>query len=337
MTVLNYAVLKEAGNLPAEWENIAGDYFQRREFLTHLEKYNKCGQKYYVMRDETGAFLCGAIVYTLKQDLLTFLKIPSPLKMNFVGVPCSVSSGGLIGREAYCAEMAGYIMREEKGMTVGLNLTHMLPGIDCACGNTLPVIVFENRFSTFEEYKSALRSDYKRRYKIIAGQFMGVRAEASGCDKFTVEMYGCYIDVLKRSKGKLETLSYDFFRNLPEPFELSAYYAGIKLLGWHITLKDLNKFYFFLGGINYALNEKYATYINQLYNIIKKGIDCGYKIIDLGQTAEIPKMRLGGELHERFMFGFHSNGLMNSFLKTFQGLLVYGIKIPAAHVFRSLK
>jgi hypothetical protein len=57
--------------------------------------------------------------------------------------------------------------------------------------------------------------------------------------------------------------------------------------------------------------------------------------LDLGQTAEVPKTRLGGSIVEKGMFGWHSNPVARHLLGIGRGLLEYRTTVPEAHVFRS--
>ena len=147
-------------------------------------------------------------------------------------------------------------------------------------------------------------------------------------------MYQKYLQVLKRSKGKLETLSQEFFNNLPPDFMLTSYYNQDILIGWYISASFKERYYFFLGGIDYTLNERFNTYFNILLGVLREGIEKKANLIDLGQTAEIPKMRLGGELVEKTMMAYHSNGMMRRFLRAGKSLLEYSVNLEETHVIK---
>jgi hypothetical protein len=147
-------------------------------------------------------------------------------------------------------------------------------------------------------------------------------------------MYNQYHEVLKRSKGKLETLSLSFFQNLPSNFNLISHHKKSHLIGWHITVIYKDKFYFFLGGIDYKVNKQYSTYFNMLIYILKAGIESGATIFDLGQTAEIPKLRLGGEISEKYMLGYHSVYIFRKLLIVGSGFLEYKTRFNENHIFK---
>jgi len=332
MTLEIRKILKSL-DLPEEWDRLAVDYFQTREFLDHTEKFNPCKQRYYTLF-QNGTFMVGTIVYTLKLDLFTYLSIPSPFRMNILGIPCSVSSGGIVGNFKLFSDLIDYIKSQEKGLLLALNLDSnpLIP--NAAMGRTLPAIVMANRFQSWASYMQSLRANYRRRIIRLSRPFSGITLKRKACSQFDDEMYRQYLEVLKHSKGKLETLSQKFFQNLPSNFNLTAYYDQENLLGWYISTVYNKKYYFFLGGIDYELNNQFNTYLNILFGVLKEGIEKKASIIDLGQTAEIPKIRLGGKVIEKFMLGYHSNLLLRNLLKAGKGMLEYSATVPEVHVFK---
>ncbi len=84
-------------------------------------------------------------MYSIRLDLFTYLSIPSPFQMNIVGIPCSVSSGGIIGSIAHLNPLIEHIKGKEKGFLLVLNLDSK-PSIDgFVCGRTLPTVVMANQ------------------------------------------------------------------------------------------------------------------------------------------------------------------------------------------------
>ena len=83
-----FSLINSASELPADWDALTVSYFQKREFLIHTEKYNPCKQRYWIL-EESGELKAGAVLYTLRLDLLTFMHLKSPLEMHIAGIPCS--------------------------------------------------------------------------------------------------------------------------------------------------------------------------------------------------------------------------------------------------------
>jgi hypothetical protein len=331
--ILKMQIVKTAADLPGEWDGAVKDYFQTREFLTHTEKYNSCDQRYYTFYNDN-SFAAGLVVYTLKLDLFTYSFIRCPLSMNIGGIPCSVSSSGFIGKLEFLVQVINQVKTKEKGFLVILNLAVRPEMQDVMIGNTLPTIIFDNEFRSWNSYIGSLKSEYRRRIKRSAEQFESIIKNRGDCTLFTKAMYKLYLAVLDHSKGKLETLSYNFFHQLPERFSLTAFHFEDNLLGWYISVSHENQFYFFLGGINYKLNDRFKTYSNLLQDLLEEGIRFNRPIIDLGQTAEISKIRLGGKIKEKWMVVHHSKWLFRKLLITSRKILEYSEKFPVNHVFK---
>lgn len=326
-------VITCAYELPDEWDQIALEYFQRKEFLIHTERYNPCNQCYYILK-ENGNIAAGAVIYTLELDLLTFLKVKSPAKMRVCGIPCSVSAAGLLGQKD--ADLISAIVKKEKGLKLFLNF-EKLPALNMPAGCTYPTIIMDLPFSSMKEYEKSMRYEYRRRYKKARLLFQEVEVLRSDCTCFGECEHRLYLEVLKKSEGKLETLTKDFFTNLPEAFQLARFYKEGKLIGWHITVFHQDTQYFFLGGIEYRYNGRYETYFNMLYDIIEQGIVKKAARTDLGQTAEEPKLRMGGAIIPKYMAVWHSSTLVNSLLKLAKGLLEYRQEFQQHHVFKGVK
>jgi hypothetical protein len=318
--------------LPGGWDALAAHLFQRRAFLAHCERENPCRQRYYVAwRD--GAPTAGAIVYRLPLDLLTFLGVRSPLAMNVVGVPCSVASPGLLGEVASAEALLRDVLGAERGMTLALNLHRAPPAFSGAVGRTWPGIVLAHRFAGFEEYRRSLRAPYRRRLDRILAREATLRIETGPCAAFGGAEHAQYLEVLARSEGKLERLSERFFRTLPDPFRLTTFREGGRLRGWVVTVPDRDRFWFFLGGQDHEADAR-ELYLVKLLAVLRQGIAAGARVIDLGQSAEVPKLRLGGAAEELTMLGWHSARPARAALRLAAPLLSYRRRLPTQHVFR---
>jgi hypothetical protein len=332
---INFSLIHYARELPATWDHVAEIYFQKREFLVHAEKYNPCKQRYWLLK-ESGELKAGAVLYTLRLDMLTFMLLKSPLEMHIAGIPCSVSCSGFIGDKFHIQILQKHLFSVLKGFVLFLNLADEAQGIKHAHGNTLPAIIIKRCFPDWEDYISALRSDYRRRLLKLLNSNHDIILETLPCSEFSPEMYNQYLEVYKKSDAKLEKLTYDFFLNLPDLFRLTICRKGSEIIGWNITLFHEKVLYFFLGGINYQMNTDNSTYLLLLAHIVRRGIEIGAGEIDLGQTAEIPKMRMGGIPEKRFMEAHHNNLLMNNLIRICQGMLSYKRDLPEAHVFKEV-
>jgi len=324
-----------AGELPPEWDGLADVCFQQRSFLEHNENYNPCRQRYY-MAFHNGELKAAAIMYTIPVDMLTFSNIHSPVRMHVIGIPASVSPPGIFGSKRAIDFLISYLLKTEKGLILGLNLsprTHTGRAIPL---RMLPTLQLSHSFDSRENYLAQLRSPYRRRCLHIADKWKGIDAVQSSCSAFTNRHYALYLQVLKHSTTKLETLSKKYFETLPENFSLTTYYRDEEMLCWHINCRGHaeNRLYFFFGGHDYGFNSGHDAYFNNLLGVLQEGIEEGFPVIDFGQTAEIPKMKLGAEIIPKTMFVYHRNPILLFILKMCKGLLEYRKHLPRTHVFR---
>lgn len=327
------ARVSRAAALTTAWDQLAGYYYQRRAFLELLERSCDFKQRYYELRDSGGTLVGGAVVCTLRVDVFTYAGIRSPLPINFVAIPCSQPAPGLLGSQAMQRRALERVLLEEPGFLVGLNLDGTLNLPQVVETSTLPAVVLDRRFESFDDYLWALRSSYRRRLKQIMDCFAGVVVERTGCDRFDDEMYRLYRSVLDRSSAKFETLTHEFFQKLPPEFTLTAYRRDGKLIAWHITLVDGDRFYFFLEGHDPSTEPD--LYFNLLIGVLREAFTHRPASIDLGQTAEVPKMRLGGTLVPKGMFGSHPTRSVRAALRLGRPLLGYSRRLPPTHVFHA--
>jgi hypothetical protein len=331
--MIEFKRIEESVNLPLEWDELADNYFQQAKFLIHTETYNPCQQRYYICY-ENGKMVSAAIVYSLLLDILTFVKIKSRVKMNIVGIPCSVSSQGIFGEIDAIEVLKKHIFEIEKGLVLFLNLNRKPTNRSFSSGKTLPTIVLRNHYANWVDYLAALRSSYRHRLNHINRENKDLRFEKMLCCDFTEEMFRLYLEVYKRSSAKLEKLTFRFFKNLPSEFKLTVCFKNNSIIGWNAALEDRNTLFFFLGGIDYNYNKTYNTYLRLLTALIKDGIEKKADSIELGQTAEIPKMRLGGQHEIRYMEARHSSFVLNGLLKLFSPLLVYRRRLESTNALR---
>jgi len=310
---------------------LSSSYYQKKDFLLHCERYNKCCQEYYQLF-KNNKLVSGAISYKIPINILTFSRFSWNINTKVIGVPASVSCSGLIGKDPQNLLIAN-IKKKDK-FILGLNVNDKSIIKNEISGETLPTVVFYNKFSSIDDYVGKLRSSYRRRMRKIKSKLIGVEVKTLKCDHFTQKMYRLYLNVYENSKAKLEKLSHDFFKNLPKRFALTTFTVKGETVAWHITFKDRDMFYFFLGGLNYQYNKKYSLYFNLLFNILELGIERKCEKLDFGQTAEEPKTYLGGIIEERYMFAFHKNNFIDSILKKFKKRLTYKYRRPNVRVFK---
>jgi hypothetical protein len=325
--------LKSPEYLNTNWDNLANFYFQKREFISHLHKYNPCSQRYYELY-RNGIFVAGTIVYTLKVDILTFANIPSPFKVQVIGIPISVAAPPIIGDPSEFEYFLSEIIRIEPGIILGINFIEDYLKDKVLNLRTLPTIILKLQSDNMVRYENSLRHPYRRRIHRIKEKFSNVTSITSECSVFSEEHYSLYLQIMKKTTTKLETLSLDVFKYLPPNFQLTTYYSDKKMLCWHVVCKDTGVLFFFFGGMNYKYRDQFHSYNNNLLGIVSFAMDHKYQEIDFGQTAEVAKTRLGGKLSERRMFFYHRNPIMFGILKLLRTLINYSKTYKKPTVFK---
>lgn len=321
-------------HLSANWDNLADFHFQKKEFLNHLHKYNPCAQRYYELYCN-GDLVAGTIVYTLKIDILTFAGIPSPFKVNVIGLPVSVASPPIIGDSGEFEYLLSEIIKIEHGIILGLNFMEDHLEDKAINMRTLPTIILKLQSENMGIYENSLRHVYRRRIRRIREKFSGVSSVTSECLSFNEDHYRLYLEIMRKTATKLETLSLNLFKYLPSNFQLTTYYHESEMLCWHIICKDVNEMFFFFGGMNYILRDRFQSYNNNLLGILSAAIDLKYVSIDFGQTAEVAKTRLGGTVSERRMFLYHKNSIFLGMFKLLSRLISYTKTNEKCHVFKT--
>lgn len=253
--------------------------------------------------------------------------------MQVVGIPVSVAASGVLGALKYTEHLLDLLMQEEKGLLVALNLN---PQINTSSGIAMPIlpnIEMPLTATSWDDYKQSLRSTYRRRLYRIRGKFQGIRIEKTPCAQFTTAHHRLYLAIMKQTPNKLETLSETFFQHLPEAFQLTTYFDQEQMLCWHITCQEQERFYFFFGGHDYAQLEQYQVYFNNLFGVLEGAIAQKCTYLDLGQTAEIPKMRLGGNLIPKQVILYHRSALVRWLLQKLRRFIEYREQFPPVRVF----
>jgi len=333
---MNYdlEIVDSPDKLDNEWDHLAQCYFQKREFLTLLHLYNYCKQRYYLIYFQ-GRLVAGAVVYDLSVNLFTFSRFTLPFKMKVIGLPASVASPSLVGETLHQKSLIREILKLEKGWVLGMNFDFEFCLNEAVNLRTLPTIVYSRPYSEFGQYLGEMRHPYRRRISRIIDNFVSVTTVESDCSHFTADHYRLYLEIMKRTRTKLEILPIGLFQNLSEKFVLTTHYHKKEMLCWQICCCDAQTLFFFFGGMNYELRDQFRSYYNNLLSIVKQSFRLGYQTIDFGQTAEIAKMRLGGVPVERNLFLYHKNKIVSRFLSLMQPWITYSVRQEKISVFKT--
>lgn len=289
--------------------------------LKLLEKVNPCDQEYEFTDNSL------LISYALKLNLLNFSNL-FPLKVNvkIIGLPVSVCMRGYFGNHAAIEN----IIKKQKGLTILLNGDDIFNG----CGKTLSSFVFDNKFTSFDDYLNSLRSPYRRRILKALGCRNKLNIRKISNDEFNEKHYKLYLSIMNRTDNPLETLPIDFFREYDaEIYEFSD--ADTHDIIGFIQLKSINNIiYFLFGGFNKEDIKLYDIYYNMLLKIIEVGIENKSVTIEFGQTAEESKLKIGCREQYKYLYVHHSNSFLNYIIQMLLPMFSYKPYNIEHHVFK---
>lgn len=329
--ILSYDRIQQA---PNEWDSVVGDnIYMTKRFLAFMESVDNCCQRYYsIFKD--GRLDTVFMTYERKHyNLGMFTKINLYQDMTFVYVPLSVTRPGIVYNQ--CLNQALDYIKKIKGPKILLNLEDLrLKGF--AKGVTCPKCIWKNRFTSFDDYLQSLRSNYRRRYKqaFKKSENLTLTYLKNNAD-FTEEMYDCYLQVYNKSRIKIEKLPIEFFRG--DCFKIFTLSNENKAVGFCQLLENGTELIFEFVGVDYRYNTQYDTYHRILLEIVRYGIENGFKTIDFGQTADESKLKLGSEYTMLYAYLHHSNPIKNKINQLLGRFLSYKYVTTKFEVFKEEK
>ncbi len=289
--------------------------------LKLLEGINPCNQQYELSNN------CIIVSYELKINLFNFKNIfPLNVKVQIVGFPISICQKGYFGKQSSAIKT----IEKRKGLKIVLNDDMKFKN----GGRTLSTFVFENKFSSFDEYINALRSNYRRRINKALFHRNNIEIRKFDSNSFTANHYKLYLSIMERTENPLETLPIEFFVNYESEFYEFMDKTTKEIIGF-VQLKVIgNKLYFLFGGFRKEDVDKYDIYYNMLIKIIEVGIEKKIYYIDFGQTAEECKLKVGCKEVLKYLYAHHSNPILNYIIQKLIPLFSYKPYNTEHHVFK---
>lgn len=322
-------VYKHAKELPFEWDMSVGNNIAlRKDNLTLLEQVNPCQQEYIVFRDDN--IYAILVKYVLKIDIFCYSKLHFYLPITIIGIPCSVAEPGynFIGNRRSGVEE---YLSDLKGAKLILNAANDLEFLGFTKGYTLPSCVMDINWDSFEEYLLDLRSHYRYRYKKALEKAKKLSIKVLD-GEFDSKLYGLYEQVYDKSEYKLEKLSIDFFKQANATIvEFKQENGPIAFVQYRIENKEM---FFLFGGLDYSLNKKYDLYQNMLLHLVKIAIENNCTSLNLGQTAEEIKCKLGAKQESKYLYIHHNNRVINWLARKLSMLFCYKMKDINLKVFK---
>lgn len=329
--IITYESIKKT---PDDWDLIVGDnVYMTKRFLAFMESVDDCDQRYYCVYDDERLDTVFMTYKRKRYNLGMFTKIDIYQDMTFIYVPLSVTRPGIVYNK--CLNDALGFIKKMKGPKLILNLEDLnLKGF--AKGITCPKCIFTNNFSSFDDYLSSLRNNYRRRYRQALKKSEGLTLTylQNNAD-FSEEMYNCYLQVYNKSRIAIEKLPISFFRG--DFFKIFTLSKDDKVVGFCQLLENGTELIFEFVGVDYAYNTQYDTYHRILLEIVRYGIENGFKTIDFGQTADEYKLKLGSKYTFLYAYLHHSNPFKNKINQLLGKFLSYKYTTTKFNVFKGEK
>lgn len=336
------------------YRHVLEDNAELIDLLRILEKVNPCNQEYYL---HEGIIM---VSYLHDLNLLNFTRRFSlKAKVRIIGLPVSLSLSGVLSkrdtnvieREANKAAVREFLKKMD-GLSLVLN-----SDFDISNGSrTLSAFVFQNRFPDFQEYLDTLRAPYRRKVSKALEKGKDLEFIQIPSHEFTAKHYALYLSIMERTENPLETLPIGFFREYAaDIFEVRDRSAN--LLGFVQMKRAGSTLYFMFCGFrkdqsraadqgtdakkvmkeaDVKLNH-IDLYYNMLLLIIRYGIDNGFERIEMGQTSEETKLKLGCEEVDKYLCLHHGNAMVNTILQTLSATFSYKGYQTHHHVFKEEK
>jgi len=193
---------------------------------------------------------------------------------------------------------------------------------------------------SMDAYLDSMRAPFRRQVRrahhhlhIHGGHLCERRAE----DVVLDDLYTAYLDVMDRSQAKLETLTRAFFDALMQEYATDLVILTVEIeevpQAYAILLPNADELMFLLAA-KHPERDALDSYPNLVADVVRYGIEHGYRRIRMGQTAYACKQRLGAVPSEMW-FGFRvQRPLLHRLMSRYRQILFPFTPLNDLHVFR---
>jgi predicted N-acyltransferase len=171
----------------------------------------------------------------------------------------------------------------------------------------------DRRFKDFADYCAALTSHYRydvrrseRKFRASGFRVVQLHDADEIRRVYTAEVHRLYEAVVAKSSVKLEVLPIEFFhelvRQLPGLVTLTTIAAGDRIVAFNWGLMDGRVHHYLFCGLDYAVAHDADLYFNLMYHQLDDALRRNPERIEVGQTADTFKARLGCRPTPRYFF-----------------------------------
>ncbi len=304
--------------------------------------------------DTLAGGLTRAAIRRLRSLSPSFLRVP----VLFCGLPASFGAPGMrLARDADPARVLPIIVESmervarERGVSLlcfkefsppAAELLGPLRNAGFMRAPSLPAYSMPIAWPTFDAYVGSLRAGYRRqiRQTVAARQSSGMSTRVlEGSADWVPIFYPLYEQVIDRAQFRLERLGLEFFERLRatlgDDCALVVIERNGKVSAAALMLFSVGTATHLLTGLDYrgsSLNGQ--LYPSLMAEVVAEAIRRGASRLELGQTSDRLKSRMGAGAQPRYIYVHHRNGLAQLMLRAASAVLFPTQPPPVRHVFR---
>lgn len=320
--------------LPSFWDgHFYGNIFLGSAFVRHLAATNPARQYCFHFGEGTSQITAGTIYRTRLPFCLGPVCISAPVSV--CGIPMVYGSRAGFIPESDFVRAVEAMEGSWPGfqMVVGLSRRgDAVPG--WSWKRHLITVGLDIGWNDFTGYLEAMRSDYRKQIMTSRRKWKGIRIDLQKGADFDDKDYLLFLDMYRAARDKSIPLSVEFFRQIPIEHRYLKAFDGKGNLGWALLIPEGQVLHLLYLGYDIPRNREFDIYINLLLESVKYAIENKYKRLEMGQTAELIKMRIGGIPAERHILVRHTNPAINQIIKR-TDIFNFRKHYPPLHVFKA--
>lgn len=327
--------LTDPDGIPPEWDGLFGgrSVYNHKIFLRHLCRTNPVPQKYFFGRQDGKISLAGSMYRTRLPFCLGAVCFGAPVSV--CGIPMIYGSQTGYAPAAAIAEAVAAMNGAWPGFQwiVGLERRGSeIPG--WSWKRQLLTVDLPIRWPGFGQYLDDFRSGYRYKINKVLENGAGLEFGTFSSSGFSDQAYRQYQELAAKPDFRQDILSREFFSDFPlDHVYLSCLHRG-DLAGWALLVPQEDELFFLFCGLDQEINIDRSVYKNLLLKMAEYAMANKYRVLHLGQTAELAKMLTGGEPSERYILARHTNPVLNQMIKR-TDIFNFRKHYPKLRVFKS--
>lgn len=186
------------------------------------------------------------------------------------------------------------------------------------------IIHLDEQWTTFEDYKNALKSKYRVKVNKADSKSAALEAKLFCEEDFATykdELQQLYENTIANANFNAQVLNLNTYIKLratyKEDFIVKAYFLEGELVGFLTALANNNHLDAHFIGLNYDLNKAHAIYPRILNDYIRIGIEKQVSHINFGRTASEIKTTVGAVPTELTCYIKHKRPFINQMIRPF--------------------